>query len=140
MKYMIRLKQVIDMDDKRQHLIFIEDTISRMSSNSFLTRGWAVTILTALFTLYGSCQNKNVLFVILGISVVFWIIDSYYLMLERGYRDLYDKVRKQKPSEITYEMKTSGVSCSNWFRAIRSFTFLFSYLLVLIIGVLLLVR
>lgn len=39
-------------ENKRFLLKLIEDSISRMSSNSFLIKGWALTVISGLITLY----------------------------------------------------------------------------------------
>ena len=39
------------MDAKLKHLEFIQDVITRMNSNSFLLKGWCVTLMSVLFAL-----------------------------------------------------------------------------------------
>ena len=98
-------------EDKRQHLIFIQDVITRMASNSFLIKGWSVAGIGALYVFWIDTQNLWKLWLILVINTLFWIHDSYYLKLERDYRALYDSVRNTKESEIDYSMKASS-TCS----------------------------
>lgn len=38
-------------EKKLKHLEFIQDMISRMAKNSFALKGWAVTLVAALFAL-----------------------------------------------------------------------------------------
>ena len=38
-------------EDFRKHLEFVQSTISRMASNSFLLKGWSVTLAAGLFAL-----------------------------------------------------------------------------------------
>lgn len=115
--------------DRREHLTMIQTTISRMSSNSFLTRGWAVTIFTGLYTLYATSGNDPLLVVIAGVVCIFWLMDSYYLGLERAYRDLFDTVRQSKAASIDFDMRADMQN--RWLKAIRSRIFLISYLPVL---------
>ena len=115
--------------DRREHLLMIQRTISRMSSNSFLTRGWAVTIFTGLYTLYATKQNDLLLGIIAAIVCIFWSMDSYYLGLERAFRDLYDEVRKSKSSLVDFKMQ--GQMKHRWLKAMTSPIFLISYLPVL---------
>ena len=38
--------------------------------------------------------------------IVFWGLDTYYLLQERLYRSLYNKVRNMKEEEIDFDMNT----------------------------------
>lgn len=95
------------MDGKLKHLEFIQDVITRMGRNSFALKGWAVTIIAALFAL--SFKDPNSLIIWIGIIpiVSFWYLDAFYLQQERLYRSLYDKVRQLKEDEIDFSMKAS---------------------------------
>ena len=66
-------------DDKRSHLEFIQGVINRLSSNTFLFKGWSITIIGAVFTTMIATNNNDFLWLILGIVLMFWVIDAYYL-------------------------------------------------------------
>ena len=68
-------------DDKRSHLEFIQGVINRLSSNTFLFKGWSITIIGAVFTTMIATNNNDFLWLVLGVVLMFWVIDSYYLML-----------------------------------------------------------
>ncbi|HWY19976.1 MAG TPA: hypothetical protein VNX26_02085 [Candidatus Acidoferrum sp.] len=91
---------------KLKHLEFTQAIISRMSGNSFLLKGWSVTLVAALFALAAKDANKNYVVVAYFPVLVFWIIDAYFLSQERLFRDLYNNVRKQKDDEIDFSMDT----------------------------------
>ncbi|QIG37558.1 hypothetical protein IBB3154_08 (plasmid) [Ligilactobacillus salivarius] len=101
-------KDIPTMEDKRLHLQFIQSVIERMSKDSFIIKGWALTAFGGLFTVFIANQNKkwsyNLLFLALICSLVFWWHDAYYLRIERQYRNLYNIVIKKSPSEIDYSM------------------------------------
>ena len=80
------------MEDKRKHLEFIQNIITRMNSNSFQIKGLAITLVTALMAVYAS--TNNVAFIYLGIVplLLFWFLDSYYLQQERKFRGVYNDV------------------------------------------------
>ena len=61
-------------EEKRQHLEFIQNVITRMNTNSFQIKGLAITIVTALMAIYAS--TKNVAFIFLGIppTFLFWFL------------------------------------------------------------------
>lgn len=95
-------------EDKRLHLQFIESTIERMASNSFLIKGWSITALGGLIALYVANRNQewsyDLLFLVLLLTIMFWGHDAYYLFLERKYRQLYTQVSKKKICDIDYSM------------------------------------
>jgi hypothetical protein len=79
-------------EEKRQHLEFIQNVITRMNTNSFQIKGMAVTIVSALIAIYATTTNTA--FIFLGIipTILFWFLDSYYLQQERKFRGVYNNV------------------------------------------------
>jgi hypothetical protein len=52
------------MNEKKiKHLEFLQNVITRMNSNSFLIKGWTVTIVSALFALASKDANINYILV-----------------------------------------------------------------------------
>ncbi len=94
------------MDNKRKHLEFIQLVITRMNVNSFLLKGWTITIVAALFALSAKDGNPVYIFFSFFPPLMFWGLDSYYLRQERLFRHLYDKIRFQGEEEIDYNMNT----------------------------------
>ncbi|MDR2034893.1 MAG: hypothetical protein LBP89_09780 [Helicobacteraceae bacterium] len=120
-------------DDKRKHLKFIQDVINRLSSNTFLLKGWSITIIGAIFTATLTTGNYNLLWVILGAVLIFWFIDAYYLALERRYRNLYSRVAELSADKIDYSMKTPKLTFLAWFEAFRRPVLVMFYGVVLLI-------
>lgn len=88
------------------HLGFIQGVITRMAGNLFYLRGWVVTIIAGILVLLTQTESGKLPIVFLAaIIVIFWGYDGYFLALERKYRDLYDKIREKKESEIDFSMK-----------------------------------
>ena len=83
-------------EEKRQHLEFIQNVITRMNTNSFQLKGMTITIVSALIAIYAASQN--VIFIFLGIfpTLLFWFLDSYYLQQERKFRGVYNDVAEIK--------------------------------------------
>lgn len=46
------------MSSNEKHLEFIQNIITRMNTNSFQIKGWAVTIVYALLAIYASSKNE----------------------------------------------------------------------------------
>ena len=87
-------------EDRRQHLAFIQDVITRMNSNSFSLKGLMITIIAAMVALTVNDTNKGNTVFNLGIALllvlIFWFLDAYYLKKERQYRKLYEEAVRDK--------------------------------------------
>ena len=81
------------MENKLKHLEMVQSVINRMANNSFMLKGWAVTLVAGIFVLAGKDTDKLYFLVAYIQVIVFWGLDSYYLLQERLYRGLYEKVR-----------------------------------------------
>lgn len=93
--------------NKRMHMEMIQGVINRMASNSFMLKGWAVTLIAGIFALASKEAEKTYFLIAYVPIIVFWGLDTYYLRLERLYRNLYDKVRQMKDEDIDFSMNTS---------------------------------
>lgn len=112
------------MDRKLKHLEFIQGTINRLSTNSFLLKGWSVVLVAALFAL--SAAESVLAFVYLAYipACVFWGLDGYFLWQERLYRHLYDEVRAKEPDGIDFSMaaKPEPDAVGGWLKSVFSKT------------------
>lgn len=95
-------------ENKRSHLSMIQQIITRMGNNSFSLKGWSVGIMIAIYAFAGNNSHKAVVVTLIPI-IVFWILDAYYLMLERKFRLLYEDVRVKKENEINFDMNFNNV-------------------------------
>ena len=96
------------MENKRKHLEFIQNIISRMAGNLFFLRGWTITLIVALLALLAKDVGSDYIIPFLIVLIfVFWILDSYFLSQERLFRDLYNHVRKLKEEDIDFSMNTN---------------------------------
>ncbi len=101
-------ERVFFVENKRKHLEFIQGVISRMGGNLFFLRGWTITLIAALLTIYISGTNFDyAIYFLLILILVFWILDGYFLSQERLFRALYNHVRKLSEKEIDFSMDTS---------------------------------
>lgn len=112
------------LDRKLKHLEFIQGTINRLSTNSFLLKGWSVVLVASLFAL--SAADSALAFVYLAYipAIVFWGLDGYFLWQERLYRHLYDVVRSKVPDDIDFSMATmtEAQAFVSWLQAVFSKT------------------
>ncbi|MFM2597714.1 hypothetical protein [Vibrio fortis] len=97
-------------DAELKHLEFVQNAVTRMNSNSFQIKNWSITVFTALFALYGSNTNSFFLFIATLPTLVFWMLDTYYLQQERKFRGVYEDVAQlsdNPKSTKLFQMKPS---------------------------------
>ena len=92
------------MENKLKHLEFIQNVINRMANTSFLLKGWSITIIAGLFAFSAAEGSTAVLWLGVLLTLVFWILDSYFLWQERLFRSLYDHVRNLKEEDVDFTM------------------------------------
>lgn len=93
-------------EKKLKHLEFIQNVITRMNSNSFMIKGWAVTLVAALFALSNkTTDTEHNLYLITFIPVpVFWLLDGFFIATERRFKDLYKNVSQTDKDQIDFNM------------------------------------
>ncbi|MCG7657801.1 hypothetical protein [Wielerella bovis] len=77
----------MDNSNKIAYLGFIQGAINRMGNNSFLVKGFAITLISALV----ATLDDKYCFIFIP-TIMFWLLDTYYLHQERLFRKLYEKV------------------------------------------------
>ena len=117
------------IEAKIKHLEFIQNVITRMNSNSFLIKGWAITLVSALFALAAKDTNVNYVLVSYIAISVFWFLDGFYISQERQYRDLYNEITGKSENEIDFNMDASVYDEGNnsWLTGIFSKTLVLFY-------------
>ncbi len=94
-------------EKKLKHLEFIQNVITRMNTNSFLIKGWSITLVSALFALAAKDANLNYVLISYVMIPVFWILDGFFISEEKQYRDLYNKVRDIDEDKIDFDMNAA---------------------------------
>ena len=113
-----------------KHLEFIENVIDRMGRNSFQCKTWCFSVITALMVYLFSQPDNDVLrlrVLLTSLTVIgaFFLLDTYYFHLEKGYRELYSMVAGLKgKGDIVrnYDMNVpdSAKGCLNYLKAMKS--------------------
>src|SRR3989304_9033376 len=86
-----------------EEIKIIQDIIKRMAFNSFMIKGWAVTLVLVTLLLKGNRYQVLIAFIPI---LVFWFLDAYFLQQEKLYRELYKWVveNRLKTSDYLFDM------------------------------------
>ena len=113
-----------------RHLEMTQAVINRLGSNSFLLKGWSMTIIVTAMVLIARhdiqhpCLILSLIIPILG----FWILDGYFLWQERLFRKIYDEVRCQSDTNFKMDvMKHKNKPKCSWVSAMFSVTLVIFY-------------
>lgn len=87
----------------------IQSVIERMGNNSFLIKGWSITLVSAIFVVAIQDKDKSTAIWTLFPALIFWLLDGFYLWQERLLRSLFDHVRKLDEKKIDFSMDTSHI-------------------------------
>ena len=88
-----------------EYFSIIQNVITRMAQNSFYIKAWTITLIAGILVLTFSILNIIIFGTLLGILLFFWVLDSYYLKLERLFRRLYN----QKVQDFNNEQKRKNM-------------------------------
>ena len=126
----------MDNENKIKHLEFIQQTITRMATNSFLLKGWTVTLIVGVLA-FANVKDMNSNYVAIAIipTIMFWILDGFFIRQERLFREVYNSVRLLTESEIDYSMDTTPYNgnVKSWFKTVFSKTLNLFYLPILVV-------
>jgi len=100
-----------------KHIDIVQSTIARMSNNSFLIKGWCITLVAGLCAI-GVSDDRHLVYLLAYVPIVlFGFMDAYYLWIERCFRELYNDIVKadtilKYSMEITQYKKSCGYLCA----------------------------
>ena len=100
----------VESESVRAYLPLIQGVINRTAANSASCKTWCITIVSALFALAIDKNKPDAILVGFLPLGMFFLLDAYYLSLERDFRQVYnsfvDKLHanKAKDSDL-YDLK-----------------------------------
>ena len=117
------------MEAKIKHLEFIQAVVTRMAQNSFLVKGWCVTLISALYALAAKDADRSYLLVSYIAIPAFWLLDGFFIAVERRYRSLYSEVAKRAASDTDFDLDASRFAKGRglWVAGVFSKTLLVFY-------------
>ena len=95
-------------ENQVRYLEMLQGIVSRMAFNSFALKGWAVTLAAGILAISATGISKRYVLVALLPVIGFWLLDTYYLMLERQYRALFNFVRTTE-CQTSFDLNISKI-------------------------------
>jgi hypothetical protein len=116
------------------HINTLQSIIARCSNYSANCKTWTITIVSALLVIL--FDNENIDYKLLLVPVIlFWILDCYYLSLEKSFRKIYDEfissLDTDSPLNNDLKISIKGKRISNFIKSIFSISTTPMYLVVL---------
>lgn len=111
-----------------RYLEAIQRVIDRLSNISFVLKGWAVSLVAGLMALAASGSNHGYVLIAYIPTVVFWLLDSYFLMMERQYRRLFEKNKDLSQELECFTLKRDNANFTMFGEAVMSITMLMTYI------------
>ena len=119
-----------------KHLEMTQAVINRLGSNSFLLKGWSMTIIVTAMVLIArhDIQHPRLILSLIIPILGFWILDGYFLRQERLFRKIYDEVRCQSDTDFKMDvMKHKNKPKCSWASATFSMTLSLFYLMEVVL-------
>ena len=113
-----------------KHLEMTQGVINRLGSNSFLLKGWSMTViaLSMVLTARYGLQNPYIILAFFLPVLGFWVLDGYFLWQERLFRKVYDEVRERPDTDFKMDpMKHHGKPKCTWRSSVFSVTLVIFY-------------
>jgi hypothetical protein len=94
-------------DNRVKHMEMIQGVISRLGTNSFLIKGWGITVAAAFWGFGIGEKEWGLALASLIPIALFWWLDGYFLRVERLFRALHEAVRTGEPTVEPFFMAAS---------------------------------
>lgn len=91
----------VDRSDHHKHMDYVQAVITRLANNSFLLKGWALTLSSALLGFAITQKHAGLALVALVPVLAFWVLDTYYLRQERAFRGMYADIAAKGLRDFT---------------------------------------
>lgn len=91
------IKDTVENEVLHKEIDLVQACINRMANNSFLLKGWLVSIIVVILALLPEKIDGVAIGILTTIIItIFWYLDSIFLMLEKLYRKKYEWIIKKR--------------------------------------------
>ena len=103
---MVKFLKMKRSEKLHKELDLIQSIITRMSNNSFLLKGWLISLIVVILALSRdtiiATEINYFSFIFIFPIIVFWYLDSFFLHKEKCYRKLYEWVINNRKSSLEH--------------------------------------
>jgi hypothetical protein len=92
-------------EQRIKHLEMVQAVIARLGNDSFLIKGWAITVVGVFLGLAVNSQKPLLALISIVPTLMFWGLDTYYLRSERLFRLFYERVRLGGEDYLPFSME-----------------------------------
>lgn len=119
----------------QSHLAIIQNVIQRMSTNSTSSKAWCITLVSAILIIVADKSKPQYYWLAILPTILFYLLDSYYLYLEIGFRNSYNTFieklhTKELEKEDLYVVSPTGSFWKRLTKSLMSFSTLPFYLML----------
>ena len=121
----------------QKHVGILQVVITRMANNSRACKFWCVTLVSAVLVLVARVDEPKYALIALVPVVLFLMLDTYYLALERAFRYSYEVFIDRLHDgglrvRDVYKVERSDIGIGLVYECLRSFSIWPFYLLVVV--------
>ncbi len=110
-------------DLRLKHLEMVQAVVTRMANYSATLKNYCITLVTAISGFAITVQRPSAVLLALVPVLVFALLDTKYLRLERQFRELYDISRSEGWDQIpTFEIDLSRASKPSFWQVFYSWS------------------
>ena len=115
-------------ENRIRYLEATQRVIDRLSNISFILKGWAVSLVAGLMALAASGSNQDYVLITYIPIAVFWFMDAYFLMMERQYRELFNRNTDLSQQLAQFTIKRNKGNIVIFGKALFSITMMLTYI------------
>lgn len=109
------------------HLGIAQSVIQRMASNSASCKAWCITLVSAILVIVADKGKPHYALIALVPTLLFLVLDTYYLALERCFRQSYNNfIEKLHAGRVVaadlYAVTPAGSVGRTFFKSLGSFS------------------
>jgi hypothetical protein len=106
------------------YLNILQSVINRMASNCAGCKTWCITLVSAIIVVLLNNNKCEFIYIALAPTILFLLLDSYYLAMEKSFRDKYNSFIEKLHSDRAFKSDLFVVSPE---KAVNSFLILNSF-------------
>ena len=124
-------------NDFYQEIKIVQNIITRMAQNSFMIKGWTISLVAITMLIKGDTIHSTTAFLP---WLAFWCLDAYYLRQERLFRKLYEWLIKNRSitDDDLFSMEVEdrfGKDVGGYCNILFSKTIIIFYLMILVLTI-----